>query len=240
MTSPAIAPHARLITPSSWVYYAQRALTGAWVDRAGLPLESVQLTWDLANDSMTGVISPAIAMAPASDGRPVIDEWSTLIYAVADGVIRWGGIVTSSELAGPSWTVTANGFRGYPAGIPYLGPVWFEVGVDPLDVIRYLWHHVQSYPGGKLGLTVDDTTQSAARLGTAAQRYELDPWNLTDCGAEMTNLLAACPAETTERHAFAGFGETVSHTLAFGVPRIGLCGMTCGSPRTRTCATWCR
>lgn len=221
MTFPAVSPAAALITPSSWVYYAQRAVTGAWLDRAGLPLSGVSITWDLAADSLSATISPAVAMAQAADGRPVLDEWSTLLYAVADGTIRWGGILTHSDLSGPSWQVQAIGFRGYPAGVPYLGPVYKQTSVDPLDVIRMLWAHLQSYPAGNLHVTVDTATHSAVRVGSAATPYELDPWNAADTGSEITTMLGVIPAEMTEAHAFAGGGETVTHTLSFGVPRVG-------------------
>lgn len=221
MTVPLVSPASALITPSSWAYFAQRAVSGAWLDRAGLPLRDVALTWDLATDTFAATITPAYAFPLAGDGRPVLDEWSTLIYAVADGVIRWGGILTHTDYAGPTATLSGVGFRGYPAGIPYLGPVYKHTAVDPLDVVRMLWAHLQSYPAGNLHLTVDATTASTVRAGTTAQPYELDPWNNTDCGSEMNTLLGACPAETTEAHAFAGGGETVTHTLSFGVPRVG-------------------
>ncbi len=221
MTSPAISPAAALITPSSWVYYAQRAVTGAWLDRAGLPLSGVQITWDLTADALTGTINPNYALGVAADGRPVLDEWSTLIYAVADGQIRWGGILIHSDFTGPSWQIQASGFRGYPPNLPYLGPVYKQTAVDPLDVIRMLWTHLQSYPSGNLNLTVDTATHSAVIIGTAAAPYELDPWNNTDCGSEISTLLATIPAEMTEAHAFTANGEAVTHTLAFGIPRVG-------------------
>jgi hypothetical protein len=221
MTSLAVTPAAALITPSSWVYYAQRAVSGAWLDRAGLPLENVTLTWDLTADALTGDISPAIAMSPAADGKPVLDEWSTLLYAVADGQIRWGGILTHSDFTGPAWQVQAVGFRGYPPGQPYLGPVYKQTSVDPLDVIRMLWAHLQSYPSGNLHLTVDAATHSAVKVGTAATPYELDPWNAADIGSEIGSMLGVIPAEMTEAHAFTANGEGVTHTLTFGVPRVG-------------------
>jgi hypothetical protein len=68
---------------------------------------------------------------------------------------------------------------------------------------------------------VDTATRSAVTVGTTATPYELDPWNATDCGSEITSMLGVIPAEMTESHAFAGGGETVTHTLAFGIPRIG-------------------
>ena len=219
MTSPAISPASALITPSSWAYFAQRAVSGAWLDRAGLPLRDVALTWDLQTDTFAATISPAYLFPLASDGRPVLDEWSTLIYAVADGVIRWGGILTHTDYNGPVATLSGVGFRGYPAGIPYLGAVYKQTGVDPLTVVRMLWAHLQSYPAGNLHLAVDSAAASQVRVGTAVQPYELDAWNNTDCGAEMGTLLAACPAEAVEAHAFTASGEAVTHTLSFGVPR---------------------
>jgi hypothetical protein len=232
--TPLAVPDLRLVTPSSWVYYAQRAVSGAWLDRAGLPLENVAMTWDLTADTFTADIAPAIALAPAADGRPLLDEWSTLIYAVADGQIRWGGIHTHSDLAGPTWSVTATGFRGYPPGQPYTGPDTQRTGMDPLDGIRLLWAHLQSFPSGNLHLTVDAATHSSARLGTpavaahgsvaavAAQPWEMAPWNLTDVGQEITRLAGTIPADMTESHAWApGSTEQVNHTLSFAVPRAG-------------------
>lgn len=159
-----------------WQYFAQRILDGTWLDRVGAQMTSVTMTWDLSTDQFQATISPQDKERIAADGLPLFDEWSTAIYAVESGVIRWGGLLVDSDFTGPGWVLNAIGFRGYANGNIYNGAVYSQNAVDPLDVVRYIWSYLQSQPNGNLGLTVDTTT-SKSRIGLAS--FVVAPGNMT-------------------------------------------------------------
>lgn len=167
----------------NWQFIAQRILDGTWLDRVGAQMSSVTMTWDLTTDQFQGTITPRDKERIGSDGLPIYSEWSTALYAVESGVIRWGGLLVDSDFTGPGWVINGVGFRGYPNGNIYNGAVYTQNAVDPLNVVRYLWSYLQSEPNGNLGLAVDATT-STARVGTAT--YIVAPGNLT-----LTQIAAA-------------------------------------------------
>jgi hypothetical protein len=172
-----------------WQYIAQRILDGTWLDRVGAQMTAVTMTWDLSTDQFQGTISPRDKERVGSDGRPLFDEWSTALYAVESGVIRWGGLLVDSDFTGSAWVLNAIGFRGYPNGNIYNGAVYSQNSIDPLSVVRAIWSYLQSQPNGNIGLTVDATT-STSRVGTAS--FVVAPGNQTLAQiATATNLTLA-------------------------------------------------
>jgi len=208
---------------SSWRYIAQRATTGEFLDME-LPLHRDELRWELSGaGALRGTVTPAIGLSLAHDGRPVLEEWSTLLYAEADGEIRWGGIVVSSKFEGASWTVEAAGFATYPHGLPYTGN-YSKIGVDPATVVRDIWSHVQGFEDGNLGVTVSGSTK--ARLGTTKVQgdndsgpYVLQWWEAPDCGGEIDSLAQETPFDYAEEHAWDG--DEIRHEIKIGWPRLG-------------------
>jgi len=150
----------------AWRYIAQRATTGAFLDLE-LPLHRDELSWELSGaGALRATASPDVGNLRAADGRLVLEEWGTLIYAEADGQIRWGGIVISSKFNGADWTIEAAGFSTYPNGQPYTG-VYTKTGVDPAVAVAHIWDHLQSFPDGDLGLRVTgDRTAALVGLPT--------------------------------------------------------------------------
>lgn len=145
---------------TTWRYIAQRATTGEFLDLEVPFLTRSELTWSLsAAGSLKGSVAPDMGALQAPDGRPLFEEWNTLIYAEADGQIRWGGIVIRSEASNDGWDIEAASFATYPTGIPYLSR-FYGSGADPADVVREIWSHIQSYsaPSGSLGVTVTGST----------------------------------------------------------------------------------
>lgn len=152
---------------SRWRYIAQRALTGEILEWE-LPLDRDDLTWDLSGPgSLRGSVAPDIGTLRAHDGHLLLEEWGTFLYAEADGEIRWGGIVQASGFSGKTWTIEAAGFSSYPTGIPFGGTL-VGVDVDPADVVRQLWAHVQGFADARLGVTVVGSTTT--RVGTDSDR----------------------------------------------------------------------
>lgn len=152
-TSATIPANSKNNIYGSWRIIAQRATTGEYLDM-DLPLHVEEITWELNGPgALRGTISPDVGAMRAADGRLLLEEWGTLIFAEADGQIRWGGIVINSTFEGPSWTVEAAGFTAYPHGAPYAG-LYSATGVDPAQAFAHIWSHLQSYPDGDLGVVV--------------------------------------------------------------------------------------
>ncbi|MEU7609558.1 hypothetical protein [Micromonospora sp. NPDC049204] len=200
-----------------WRYIAQRATTGEML-HLDVPIVRDELSWALSGPGgLRGTISPDVGALRAADGRLVLDEWGTLLYAEADGEIRWGGTVVRSRFEGSAWSVEAVGMAGYPHGLPYLGE-YISEGVDPLDVVRELWAHVQGQPDGDLGIVVDSMT-TPVRVGTVDEPYTLVWWESTDCGTEIDTLARETPFDYTEHHQWDG--DSITHRLVIGYPRLG-------------------
>lgn len=219
----------------AWRFIAQRALTGEWL-HWNLPLRDPQLTWSLSGpDALTATLDPEIGGLVAADNRPLFDEWGTLLYAEEEGLIRLGGIVTHSEFDNATWSIEAAGFPAYAKGLPYLDEFQSD-SVDPLDVVRKIWQHVQSQPDGDLGVVVDDTT-SPVRIGKkprhvqfttgegesvsfeANEAYKLVWWEAKDCGDEIDSLAKQCPFDYHEEHRW--IGDQIEHRIRLGYPRLG-------------------
>jgi len=187
---------------TAWRFIAQRALTGELLDLE-LPLSLSALRWDLSGPgSLTGTVEPDTGTLRASDGRLLLEEWGTYLYAEADGEIRWGGIVVSSGFDGGAWKVEAAGFTTYPHGLPYTGS-YTKSGVDPADVARHLWEHLQSHPDGNLGVKVVGSTkarigsESSAKLATATRDWTGAKADYDAANSRLSDLRSAKSRESS-------------------------------------------
>lgn len=210
---------------TSWRYLVQRATTGEWL-HTDLPLNRDVLRWELSGAGvLSGTLAPDLGGMLAEDGKPLLDEWGSLVYAEAGGIIRWGGIVIASRFERSHWRAECAGFATYPHGIPY-GDKYTQIGVDPATVIRHLWAHVQASPDGDLGVKVSNA-KTPVRLGTpangkeTAEPYELTWWDHPDVGGEIDTLAATTPLDYTERHAWNTDRTDVTHEIVLGYPRLG-------------------
>lgn len=208
---------------SSWRYLLQRAGTEEFL-HTDLDFRRDSLRWELsAVGSCVGTVAPDLGLHIAHDGRPLIEKWSTLLFAEADGIIRWGGIITDATYDGPRMKLTVSGMATYPHGIPYLGK-YVRTGVHTVDVMKHVWEHIQSFPDGNLNMTVTGSTRSIP-VGTAAvgkepaDPYELLWWDAPDCGREIDRLAAETPFDWAERHRWDG--EQIKHEIVAGYPRLG-------------------
>lgn len=220
-----------------WRYIAQR-LTG---DGGGgefldmdLPLQGVSITHTLSgHDELNASISPEVARLIAPDGRPLFEKWGTAIYAENNGVIRAGTIVTDTSSEGPQFSLECIGFSGYAIDMPFTDG-WYGVEVDPLDVYRKIWDHLQGQPGGNLGLEIDDL-KSGLKIGTELKQVEFDTesgpvsfeagpvklaWHLThNLQQEIDKLAEETPFDWRERHRWDG--DQVRHFIDLGYPSLG-------------------
>lgn len=223
-----------------WRYFATR-LNGDGTETLldmDLPIEEVQIEDVLSGDnSITGTIEPAYAKLIGSDGQPLLREWSTAIYAENDGDIRSGGILTHSGFEGPSWSLEAVGFTGYGRDMPYTGSGYLGVQVDPLNVARLIWAHIQAQTGGNIGLTfAPTTTNGAVKIGTELKQVEFDtvsgpvsfeagPYKLNwytnhDLQGDFDSLATDTPFDYHEKHSWNSDG-TIKHLVDLGYPKIG-------------------
>lgn len=223
---------------SEWQYFAIR-LNGDGTQTildTELPLTNVRPTSTLSGpDGLTATITPEIASLIASDGRPIFEEWSTLILAVKDGLIRGGGILEVMGEDGPKLTLDCVGPSGYAKSMPYTGE-WSRIGVDPMAVVRHIWDHLQGQPGGDMGAVIE-TNSSPVRVGTPERDVKFDTqegesvefkagpyvlawWNTHDLGRELDDLAKTTPFQY--RTSWNWVGERAVPTLEYSYPALGV------------------
>lgn len=231
---------AALPTRRGWRYFATR-LNGDGTETLldpDVPLEGVTIEDTLSgHNALTGRIEPVYAKLIAADGNPLFREYSTALYAENDGHIRGGGVLVNSGFDGPSWELEASGFTSYAVDMPYTGGGYAGVEVDPLDVVRVIWQHLQSQPGGNLGLTIGATTTGGkVTIGTELKQVEFDtesgpvsfesgPYQLNwytnhDLGGDIDTLANDTPFDYHERHLWDANGS-LRHYVDLGYPRLG-------------------
>lgn len=149
--------------------HVQNLLTGQWVHRDVQGIVSPSVTWALnAADAFTCQLSPPRQGMMDASGNAIVVEWRDAIYLEEDDEIKFGGIVTQSQMAGPVWNLTAMGFQGFANGAPYEGPDYVVTKTDALDVVRYMWNWLQRQPGSNIGLDLG-TAKSGFLLGNQVQ-----------------------------------------------------------------------
>ncbi|MFZ3557222.1 hypothetical protein [Streptomyces sp. BH055] len=95
--------------------------------------------------------------------------------------------------------------------------------IDYYDAFRHVWNHVQSKPGGDIGIDVDGHDLGKL-LGTSDGE---DPWELAwfnnpDCGDTLDSLTTQGPFDWIETHEWAGSsGNSIKHRIRLGTPRLG-------------------
>lgn len=171
-------------------YAAQRYGSWEWLDLE-VPFTTDGPEWGLSTYGvMYATVAPDLGLQKAADGRPVLEEWGTLIHAeTGSGASsrRWSGIVVRSELQGKDWEVTIREFPGYFDGTPIETTVW-GVFADPAALFRQISTDVQKMPNANLNITVNGATNmkvgtdsddkaAAAKLIMDADKKEVDAKN---------------------------------------------------------------
>lgn len=212
---------------------------GEWLSK-DLRLSQPKITDVLSGPTkITGVLDPVFRRLKADDGRPLLDEWGTVIYAEADGQIRGAGIYIDGTFNGPQWQLDCGGFAAYPQGMGYTGEYLRAPGkpgfvnADPLDIVRHAWAHIQAGLDSNLGVVVDDSTRTPVRLGAEDDPeavagagsdgpYELNEWSTDDLGSVIDDLVKSTPFDYRERHTWNARRDEVLHSVEFGYPRMGV------------------
>lgn len=228
-------PPAALWRPDAWRLHLYR-LNGDGTQTMlapDVPISDPEVTTTLSGtDTIRGTFTPEVAR--------LVDQvvpWSSAVLAEFNGAILAMCIVDDVTDDGPAQQFSAQGFFGYLSGMPYDGD-YSGVQVDPLDVARLMWDHVQGKPDGNLGLVLDATT-SKVKIGTDPKDkdfttgsgedvsfesgpYTLGWWKTDDLAEDFTELATSTPFDFAERHAWNGPGSgDIEHRLMLGYPALG-------------------
>lgn len=167
-----------------WNILAGRLVGDGSIDilETELPMEIASIDRNLSAPSMmSGSITNSVKRLKKG-GRPLFEPWNTVIIAEAAGLIRGMTIYRKPTFTGAKWELDQIGLPGYAQGTLYDGSASF-VNTDPLDIFRHVWDHLQGFPAGNLGITVDRTARSPVRVGQGTPdpvdfdqaRYNSDP-----------------------------------------------------------------
>lgn len=222
-----------------WWYFANRVVGDGTetLIAADLPLSNPSITTTLSGtDEVTFDLTPEIMRLKAPDGRPVLRPRATAVYAVLDGVIRGGGLVRSVSADGHTARVVCAGYVSVLDDLPWTSAASKKFyNADPADVIRLIWSFTQSHPHGDLGVAVSAEVKTPVRVGTRVSEVKNAHGEVTTQAVDEPLLLAnyATPnladvfeemldvgsIDYRERHVLTG--DTVSHELVLGYPRLG-------------------
>lgn len=164
--------------------------------------------------------------------------WHCSIYAEDEArTIRGGGFVTPLEQSSAGMKVDCVGRSGYPKGMPWVGEPVSLIQVDPLAIVRQVWAHLQTQPGGDIGVSVDAvtspvrvgeperdvnfTTGSGQDVAFTAGPFTLDWWSTVDLGGEIDKLATATPFDYLEHAGWDESEERLEHRIELGYPSLG-------------------
>lgn len=198
------------------------------------------LDWDVplgGTDYTSALTAPGALSGTLPEGYTVpIREWGSALRVEDSGTFHGGGIVTTLEQQDRTTRVACTGVTGYPDGMPWLAPAQDLIDADPLDIVRTIWDHLQTQPGGNLHLTLDDTT-TTVRIGEEERdvefttdtgddvSFETGPFRLNavdaqDLAKTIDDLAADTPFDYIEHTSWDG--EQIVHRLELGHPTLGI------------------
>jgi hypothetical protein len=139
---------------------AQAIRSGEWL-HLDVPLSELSVTHTLSGPSViAGKLTPELPSVNLDAWSP----WATWLHVEHDGAIVASGILQPISFDGPTVTINAEGTSGYLHGLPWQGN-YRAVQVDPAEIVREIWGHVQGHQDAHLGVVVDPTA-TPVRLGT--------------------------------------------------------------------------
>lgn len=215
----------------SWHYVAFAEPSGAYLGE--VTLKDAEVSRVLSGPGrLTGLI-------PAGLVPSWLLPWHCSVYAEDEsGTIRGGGFLTPLDWSSKGVGIDCVGRSGYPKGMPWVGEPVSLVQADPLAIVRQIWSHLQSQPGGNIGMVVDATT-SPVRVGeperdvafttgagqdvafTAGKPYDVNWFETVDLGGEIDKLAVSTPFDSLEHAKWDDSGERLEHRLQLGYPTIG-------------------
>lgn len=203
-----------------WRYWTQHALTGEMLTPA-LPLGDPEFGRELNGPgALTGTLAPRFVR----DNAHLIEPHKTLIYAEADGYLRWGGLIWSVEAEDREARLEAAGWSSYltkrydsHGELNARGPY---VNQDPCKIIRDIWAYAQEQPDGNLGVVVDTTT-SSMKTGTTAEPWHSYWYETPNLGDLMDNLVQEDAGPQYTCASDYQSNGTIKRRIVLGYPRLG-------------------
>lgn len=220
-----------------WRFYLLEMPSQEWIDK-DLPLIGATVVrTPNAPRAIAGSLPLGLESLYDENGQLRVVKWGCAIVAHQEGREPVFGIVDDVILGdGGSLQVQAGGFTMYPEEMPWLGPEFTGVKVDPLDMVRKIWDHLESFDDGYIGVTVDDTV-SPVRIGEEIEEvsfetgtgelvefeagpFRLARWVTDNLGSVITKLQEETPFDYRE-HSYWD-GEAIKHRLEIGYPTLGV------------------
>lgn len=203
-----------------WRYFTQDALTGAILHSA-LPLTDVEFGNELNGPgSFSATLAPRWAKANVDALMP----GTALIYAEADGLLRWGGLLWDASPEDGAYKIEAAGWSSYltkrhdaHGELNGRGPYTFQ---DPCVIIRDIWAYAQEQPDGSLGVVVDTTT-SNAQAGTLAEPWHSYWYEAPVLGDLVDDLVSEDGSPQYTNACSYQANQTIQRRLVLGYPRLG-------------------
>ena len=217
---------------------AQHILTGEIVDW-DLPVdEDFEYVRQLSGPTiMKGAFKPEIISVQELG----LDGYAYWFHVEIDNEIRASAIFLPPQYEETSLNFTAEGISSAPHNVFYEGEL-VGLELDPLDIVRDIWNHVQSQPRSNYNVIVSNHT-SNVRLGVPAytettppvppeteptvrevedEPYELVWWDAVNCGAEIDSLASETPFDYVERSQWNSDKNNVEYYVDLGFPRAGV------------------
>jgi hypothetical protein len=207
------------MTPTPWRFHLLTLPDRVWIDR-DVPLQNASVT-----EAVSGPGAILGYLTLGYPNRDSVKEWGALLVAEQDGRPPVACIIDNVTTESGRLKVEAGGFSMYPTGMPWVDADYAGIQVDPLDIYRMIWAHLQSAPGGDLKVVVDTDT-SSVRLGTPE-----DP-KLT---AAKSALATAVSAEASAKSTYTAAAKAkevarVALLATAGRPASGLLLLSTSAP----------
>ena len=204
-----------------WRYFTQHALTGDILHPV-LPLTGVEFGNELNGPgSFRATLAPRWAKA---NNIASLMPGSALIYAEADGLLRWGGLLWDAtpedgdyQLEAAGWSSYLNRRHDEDGELGGRGPYTYQ---DPCTVIRDVWAYAQSKPDGSLGVVVD-ATNSNATVGTPKEPWHSYWYERPKLGDHLDDLVSEDGAPQYTNTCSWQANGTIERRLRLGYPRLG-------------------
>ena len=150
-------------------FIVQRAATGEVLTYDAQGITAGPITEQLsAVGSLNLDVDASTAVHLAADGTQLLQEWGSIVTVQEAGTLRFRGIVIRNKGGSLELASVAT----YPHGTPWEGDEFYGTQVDPADLVRKLWAHVQSFPDSNLGVTVIGSTP--VRVGSYSTQNKAD------------------------------------------------------------------
>lgn len=127
-------------------------------------------------------------------------------------------------------SLIAQGFSSYPKKIPWLAN-WNPFACDVFEVVHQVWAHVQSMPGGDMGVVVEPAESGIIMLPGYAFDGNIANINFyamfiraadkQDCQDNIDKLARDIPFDYREESAWNHDHTAVEKKISMGYPKIG-------------------